>query len=62
LRFDDALKILSRKEFFLSEERIMAIIREYSKVLKSVALRPVPKVKKPKLTMKELELFPDYSD
>jgi len=40
----------------------MAIIREYSKVLKSVALRPVPKVKKPKLTMKELELFPEYAD
>lgn len=30
VRFDRALKILS-KEFFLSEERIMAIIRERSK-------------------------------
>lgn len=27
LRFDDALKILSEREFFISEERIMAIIR-----------------------------------
>ena len=27
LRFDDALKVLSEREFFISEERIMAIIR-----------------------------------
>ena len=31
LRFDRALKILSEQEFFISEERIMAIIRECSK-------------------------------
>jgi len=29
LRFDDALKILSQEEFFLSEERIMCIIRDH---------------------------------
>ncbi|MDR2890746.1 MAG: transposase [Alistipes sp.] len=28
LRFDDALRVLSEKEFFLSEERILKIIRE----------------------------------
>ena len=33
VRFDRALKILS-KEFFLSEERIMAIIRERSKSIR----------------------------
>lgn len=27
LRFDDALKLLSEREFFISEERIMSIIR-----------------------------------
>ncbi|MZZ85462.1 transposase, partial [Escherichia coli] len=26
LRFDDALKVLSQQEFFISEERIMSII------------------------------------
>ncbi len=59
LRFDDALKLLSEREFFLSEERIMSIIRRKSRegVLKSV--QPVPKVKKPKLTWKQLELFPE---
>jgi len=30
--------------------------------LASLFRRPVPKVKKPKLTMKELELFPEYAD
>lgn len=28
LRFDDALRILSEREFFISEERIMTIIRK----------------------------------
>lgn len=28
IRFDDALQILSKREFFLSESRIMQIIRE----------------------------------
>ena len=27
LRFDDALTLLSKREFFISEERIMSIIR-----------------------------------
>lgn len=31
LRFDDTLKILSEKEFFISEERILAIIRKENK-------------------------------
>ena len=30
LRFDDALKVLSEREFFISEERIMTIIRRKS--------------------------------
>lgn len=56
VRFDRALKILS-EEFFLSEERIMAIIRERSKV--DPDIRPVPKVRAPRLTYKQLSLFTD---
>lgn len=57
LRFDDALKILSNQEFFISEERIMAIIRRKVGELEGLALRAVPKVKMPKLTARQLELF-----
>ena len=59
LRFDDALKILSQHEFFLSEERIMAIVRRMVGQVENLALRPVPKVKMPRLTHKQLELFAD---
>ena len=59
LRFDDALKVLSEKEFFISEERIMAIIRKKVGELADIAIRPVPKVKKPKLTAIQLQLFTD---
>ena len=59
LRFDDALKVLSEKEFFISEDRIMAIIRRKGSELKDIAVRPVPKVKKPKLTAQMLSLFPE---
>lgn len=57
LRFDDALVVLSQKEFFISEERIMAIIRKKCREIKDIQIRPVPKVKKPRITAKELELF-----
>ena len=57
LRFDDALKILSRKEFFISEERIMSIIRNTSKEFSDVSISAVPKVRKPHITVQELELF-----
>ena len=59
LRFDDALKVLSEKEFFISEERIMAIIRKKVGELADIAIRPVPKVKKPKLTAIQIQLFTD---
>ena len=59
LRFDDTLKILSEDEFFISEERIMAIIREYHGRIKDIAIKPVPKVKKPKLKASQLILFPE---
>lgn len=59
LRFDDALRILSQREFFISEERIMAIIRRKSMEGTIKDLRPVPKVKKPRLTADQLSLFPE---
>ena len=40
-RFDDALKILSEKEFFLSESRIMAIIRQNCDKLTDIGVKPV---------------------
>ena len=57
LRFDDALKVLSRQEFFISEERIMSIIRRKCRELKDLEVKPVPKVKKPRLTAGQLSLF-----
>lgn len=57
LRFDDALRILSEREFFLSEERIMAIIRRKAREGGST-VKPLPRVKVPRLTAAQLELFP----
>ena len=57
LRFDDALKILSEREFFISIDRIMAIIRENCNKIKDVNVRPVPVIKKPRLTASQLSLF-----
>lgn len=62
LRFDDALKILSNQEFFISEERIMAIIRRKVGELEGIALRAVPKVRMPRLTAKQLSLFDDAGE
>lgn len=59
LRFDDALHILSTQEFFISEERIMAIIRKKCAELKDIEVKPVPKVRAPRLTSRQLELFQD---
>ncbi len=58
-RFDDALKILSEQEFFISEARIMAIIRSNCNRLKDIDVKPVPKIKKPRLTAAQLSLFTD---
>lgn len=58
LRFDDALRVLSEREFFISEERIMAIIRRKSREGTDRSIKPLPKVKVPRLTAAQLELFP----
>lgn len=57
LRFDDALRILSEREFFISEERIMTIIRKKSREGIDKSIKPLPKIKAPKLTAAQLELF-----
>lgn len=59
LRFDDALKVLSKEEFFISEERILAIIRRKCKEFDDIALSIPARIKKPRLTLKQLELFSD---
>lgn len=59
LRFDDALRILSEQEFFISEQRIMAIIRRASREGVVEGLQPVPRVRKPRLNAAQLSLFTD---
>lgn len=61
LRFDDALRILSQQEFFISEERIMSIVRRKLREVEGIAQRGVPKVRMPRLTARQLELFADFS-
>lgn len=57
LRFDDALRILSREEFFLGEYYIMSIIRRTAPALDDVSVKSVPKVRKPRISARQLELF-----
>ena len=51
------MKILSEQEFFLSEQRILAIIRQYSRENPDSGIKPKPKVKVPRLTAAQLRLF-----
>lgn len=57
LRFDDALKLLSQDEFWISEARIMTVVRQNCHKLKDIDVKPVPKVRKPRLTARQLKLF-----
>ena len=57
LRFDDALKILSEEEFFISVDRIMAIVRSNCEKFTELSVKPVPVVKKPKLTKDHLSFL-----
>ncbi len=57
LRFDRALTLLSKDEFFISEARIMTIIRENCQRLTDIEVKPVPKVRMPRLTARQLSLF-----
>lgn len=57
LRFDDALKVLSEPEFFISEERILAIIRDCHHLIEDGNIKPPPRVRFPRVTAKDLALF-----
>nr|WP_304422330.1 transposase [Paramuribaculum intestinale] len=57
LRFDDALRVLSEQEFFLSEQRIIAIIRAASRRPEMKPCKPVPKVKKPRITQAQIDML-----
>lgn len=57
LRFDDTLKVLSEQEFFISEDRIMSIIRKHYDKLRDVSVKPCPKVRKPRVTKEHLTLL-----
>ena len=57
LRFDRALTLLSKDEFFISEARIMAIIRENCNRLEDIEVKPVPKVRVPRLNARQLKLL-----
>ena len=57
LRFDDALKVLSRQEFFVSIKPRNGIFWSKCRELKDLEVKPVPKVKKPRLTAVQLSLF-----
>lgn len=61
LRFDDALRVLSEQEFFLGEQRIMAIIRAASRQTDPKPCEPVPKVRMPRITRAQLEMLRDDS-
>ena len=58
-RFHDVLKILSEEEFFLSEERILSIIREAGNRHEkdSVPVPQSPHRRMPRITEKQLNLF-----
>ncbi len=55
LRFDDALRILSEDEFFISEALIMRIIRENCDKLDDIVVEPVPIRRTPRLTRRQAE-------
>ncbi len=57
LRFDDALKVLSEQEFFISQDRIMAIIRENLHKITDINIKPLPRVRKPRVTKDHLSLL-----
>lgn len=61
LRFDDALKVLSEREFFISEERILAIIRDCHHLIEGDKIKPFPRVRIPKLSAGELALFTEQN-
>lgn len=60
LRFDDALKLLSEREFFISEERILSIIRDCHHMIEGKPVK-YPRVRLPKITAHDLALFTEQN-
>lgn len=50
LRFDDTLTLLSQEEFFLSEERILTILRNNSRRLAAIAANGGTDLRRPSRT------------
>lgn len=61
LRFDDALKVLSEREFFISEERILSIIRDCHYLIEDGKIKPLPRMRFPRVTAKDLALFTEQN-
>ncbi len=57
LRFDDALKQLAYNEFFIAEKTVMDVLRQNVRELKDMGSRTMPKVKCPRISASQLELF-----
>ena len=49
LRFDDTLKVLSEREFFISEARVLRIIQENHHKLADISVKPMKGPKTPKI-------------
>jgi len=58
LRFDDTLKVLSEKEFFISEERIMEIIRDSYNQSNYISYKPFNRPKNSTIVLEEFAIFP----
>ncbi|MCD8030038.1 MAG: transposase [Bacteroides sp.] len=57
MRFDRALKYLSREEFFISEARIMSIVRRSYKRQEGGYIIPPSRIRKPPLTDEPQEVL-----
>ncbi|MCC8187958.1 MAG: transposase [Bacteroides sp.] len=60
MRFDRALKHLSREEFFISEARIMSIVRRSYNKKEGVHITPPSRIRSPKLTEDQLDLLQEF--
>jgi hypothetical protein len=58
LRFDDTYRILSEEEFFLSIDRIRAIIHANLGMLDNMEIKPSPRVRRSRPS-RQLSLFKD---
>ncbi|WP_305156951.1 transposase [Duncaniella freteri] len=57
LRFDDTIRLLSETEFFISEQRVMTIIRRMVAQIRDMSPEPIPKKKQPQVTKRILKFL-----